>query len=99
MGDGHAGRGHQAGPRVVAVRLLSRIGLCDARGRGASRTAQVLLLSAAAAFAIPSTVWAAEALPAVESKSASQGLGHRGLLGHEPYRLDEGNCRSDAPVP
>jgi hypothetical protein len=46
-----------------------------------------------------STVWAAEALPAVESESASQGLGHRGLLGHEPYRLDEGNCRSDAPVP
>jgi hypothetical protein len=31
---------------------------------------------------------------AVESGSASPGLGHRGLLGHEPYRLDEGNCRS-----
>jgi hypothetical protein len=30
----------------------------------------------------------------VESGSAPPGLGHRGLLGHEPYRLDEGNCRS-----
>jgi hypothetical protein len=61
--------------------------LGNARGRGASRPTEVLLLSAAAAFAIPTAVWAAEALPAVESESASPGLGHRGLLGHRPYRL------------
>jgi hypothetical protein len=38
----------------------------------------------------------AEALPAVDSDSASPGLGYRGLLGHAPCRLDEDNCRSDA---
>jgi hypothetical protein len=31
------------------------------RGRGTSRTAEVLLLAAAAAFAIPTAVWAAKA--------------------------------------
>src|SRR5215203_5342319 len=61
--------------------------LGNARGRGASRPTEVLSLSAAAAFAIPTAAWAAEALPAVESESASPGLGHRGLLGHRPYRL------------
>jgi len=52
------------------------------------------LLSALATFAVPTAFGVAEALPAVESESASPGLGHRGLHGHEPYRLDEGNCRS-----
>ena len=36
--------------------------------------------------------------PPVESESASPGLGHRGLLAHEPYRLNKDNCRSDAEV-
>lgn len=53
-------------------------------------------LPAAAAFAVPLAVGAAQALPAVESESASPGLGHRGLLGSEPYRLGEGSCRSAA---
>ena len=98
LGDGHASQAHQARRRLVTGTVAVPVGLGDARGRGASRTAQVLLLPAATAFAIPSAVWAAEALPAVESESASPGLGHRRLLGHEPYRLDEGNCRSDAAV-
>jgi len=39
------------------------------------------LLPAAAAFAVPLAVCATQALPAVESESASPGRGHRGLLG------------------
>jgi hypothetical protein len=38
------------------------------------------LCSAGLAFAVPLAVWAADALPAVESESASPGFGHRGLL-------------------
>jgi hypothetical protein len=95
VGDRDAGQGHQA--RRIATHTVSlAIGLCDPRGWGTSRTAKVLLLSAAAAFAIPTAVRSAEALPAVESESASPGHGHGGLLGHKPFRLDEGNCRSDA---
>jgi single-strand DNA-binding protein len=37
-----------------------------------------------------------EALPAVESDSASPGLGDRGLLGHAPGRRDEDTWRSEA---
>jgi len=92
VGDGHAGQDHQERRRLATGGGRSPIGLWPRHGRGTS--AHVALLSALAAFAVPAAFGVAEALPAVESESASPGLGHRGLLGHEPYRLDEGNCRS-----
>jgi hypothetical protein len=71
-------------------------GSADPNGRGTSRTTNVLLLSAAEALAVPAALGATEALPPVQSKSASPGFGHCGLLGHEPYRLDEGNRKSNS---
>jgi hypothetical protein len=67
----------------------SSVGLGNALGRRTSGTAQVLLGSAVAALAVSTAIRSAEALPAVESESASPGLGHRGLLGCEPYRLGQ----------
>ena len=96
VGNRDPDQDRQARRRIETCPVALPIALGNALGRGTSRPAQVLLLSATAAFAIPTAVRALEALPAVESESASPGLGHRGLLGHEPYRLDEGNCRSDA---
>jgi single-stranded DNA-binding protein len=62
-------------------------GSADRGRRGAFLVAIDQLCSAGSAFAVPLAVWAADALPAVESESASPGFGHRGLLGHGPYRL------------
>jgi hypothetical protein len=92
VGDGRAGQDHQEWRRLATRGGRSPIGLWPRHGRGTS--ANVALLSALAAFAVPAAFGVAQALPAVESESASPGLGHRGLHSHEPYRLDGGNCRS-----
>jgi hypothetical protein len=84
VGNRDPDQGRQARRRIDPRPIALLVGLGNALGRGTSGTAQILLLPAAAAFAIPAAVWATEALPAVESESASPGLGHRGLLGHEP---------------
>jgi hypothetical protein len=97
VGDGRAGQDHQEWRRLATRGGRSPIGLWPRHGRGTS--ANVALLSALAAFAVPAPFGVAQALPAVESESASPGLGHRGLHGHEPYRLDEGNCRSRRASP
>ncbi len=59
-------------------------GLSPDHGSGTFLVDVDALLPAAPAFAIPLAVCAAQKLPAVKSESASPGLGHRGLLGHEP---------------
>ena len=56
------------------------VGLSSDHGSGTFLVDVDALLSAAPAFAIPLAVCAAQELPAVESESASPGLGHHGLL-------------------
>jgi single-strand DNA-binding protein len=62
----------------------------DPKVLGPPPTAGVVLLSALEAFAVPATLGVAQALPAVDSKSAAPGR-HGSLLGLEPCRLVEGD--------
>jgi hypothetical protein len=74
---------------VVALPAPNSPGHWPRHGWGTSH--DVPLLSAPAAFAVPAAFRVVQALPAVESDSAAPGLGHGGLLGHEPCRLSEGD--------
>jgi hypothetical protein len=85
LGDRNHVQGRQERQRLATDAATVPVALSNALGRRTSRTAQVLLGSAVAALAVPTAIRSAETLPAVESESASPGLGHRGLLGHEPY--------------
>ena len=91
------GEDHQGGaePRPVVAGVAAICGgLSPDHGPGTFLVDVDALLPAAPTFAIPLAVCTTQELPAVKSKSASPGLGHRGLLGHTPYWLDEGNPRS-----
>ena len=92
VGDGDHDQ-DDAEPRPVAT-PVALAGSADRGGRGTFLVAIDQLGSAGSAFAVPLAVRSADTLPAVESESASPGLGHRGLLGHRPSRLDEVNPRS-----
>jgi hypothetical protein len=70
---------------------VSLVGSADRGGRGSFLVSIDPVSAAVTAFAVPLAVRAADALPAVESDSASPGLGHGGLLGHRPQRPNEGN--------
>jgi hypothetical protein len=91
VGNRDADQGHQERRSLITGAATRPLGLGNPWGRRTSLTAQVLLRSAVAALAIPTALRSTEALPAVESKPASPGLGHRGLLGLEPGRIGEGN--------
>jgi hypothetical protein len=49
------------------------------------------LLSALAAFAVPAAFGVAHPLPTVPADATQPGLGHRGLLVGEPFRLGQGH--------
>ena len=86
------GKGLHFGGEQVPVGVQGDAGRStssSSKGIGRAPSHEVVLLSAVAAFAVPAALWIADALPAVESESASPGLGHRGLLAHRPYRLNE----------
>jgi hypothetical protein len=88
------------GQRQLATRVAAlTIGRSTANGIGRSPTGEVVLLSTIAAFAVPAALGVAQALPAMESEPATPGLGHRGLLGHSPYRLDKATLYPDAGTP
>src|SRR5215207_2040974 len=89
VGDRHDDQDHQEQRQVVTRVATLSISRSTSNGIGRAPTGELVLLSAVAAFAVPAALGVAEALPAVESESASPGLGHRGLLAHRPYRLDE----------
>jgi hypothetical protein len=96
VGDRDADQGRQERQRLTVCAATVPVSLGNALGRRTARTTEVLLGSAVAALAVPTAVRSAQALPAVESESATPGLGHRGLLGHKPYRLDEATLGPDA---
>ena len=56
----------------------------------------VALLSALAAFAVPAAFGVAQPLPTVPADATQPGLGHRGLLVGEPFRLGQGHPDSPA---
>jgi single-strand DNA-binding protein len=68
-----------------------RLGLPAPHGPGTFFVDVDALLPAAAAFPIHLALCAAQELPAVESESASPGLGHGGLLGRESGWIGEGD--------
>jgi hypothetical protein len=70
----HRPRSPRTAARATRAATLP-FGLGNPRGWRTSCTAQVLLGSAVAALALPTAVRSAEALPVVESESASPGLG------------------------
>src|SRR5512132_3302535 len=71
--------------------MVAPVGLWPRHGRRAS--GNVALLSALAAFAVPAAFGVAQPLPAVPADATQPGLGHRGLLVGEPFRLGQGHQR------